>query len=90
MERQVRHMDLTTMKNIGAEMKRKLEFIGISNSEELSSVGSKEAYLRLKFAYPEICLVHLYALQGAIDNLNFNMLSAETKNELKEFCDNLR
>ena len=31
--------------------------------------------------------MHLYALQGAIDNIEFNQLSEETKRNLKEFSD---
>ena len=83
-------MELSTMKNIGTEMKKKLNSIGINNAEELSSVGSKEAFFRLKAAYPDVCLVHLYTLQGAIDNLNFNMLPQDTKEDLKAFSDSLK
>ena len=83
-------MELSTMKNIGTEMKKKLNSIGINSAEELSSVGSKEAFFRLKAAYPDVCLVHLYTLQGAIDNLNFNMLPQDTKEDLKAFSDSLK
>ena len=50
-------------------------------------MGSKETWLRLKLKYPGICLVHLYTLQGAIDNVEYNQLPEETKRELKEFID---
>jgi len=78
-------MELTAMKNIGIEMKRKLNTINIYSAEELKDIGSKETFFRLKLKYPSICLVHLYTLQGAIDNIAFNMLSSEVKNELKDF-----
>ena len=77
--------DLTTLKNIGAEMSRKLQSVDINSAEELISIGSKEAYFRLKTKYPEICLVFLYVLQGAIDNIDYNRLSEEVKADLKEF-----
>ena len=83
-------MELTAMKNIGAEMKRKLNAIGISSGEELTALGSKESFFRLKLTYPEVCLVHLYALQGAIDNVDFNSLPKNTKTELKAFSDCLK
>ena len=83
-------MELTTMKNIGTELNKKLTSVGISSAEELASVGSKEAFLRLKATYPEVCLVHLYTLQGAIENLDFNMLSPDTKDDLKAFSDSLK
>lgn len=73
------------MVNIGKEMARKLTSVGIDSSEKLLETGAKEAYFRLKQIYPRICLVHLYALEGAIQRTEFNRLSAEKKKELKEF-----
>ena len=78
-------MELTTLRNIGTEMKRKLNTIGINGAEDLIEMGSKKAFFRLKVEYPEICLVHLYVLQGAIDNVDYNMLSPECRAELREF-----
>ena len=83
-------MELTEMKNIGTEMKKKLNTIGINNAEELCKIGSKEAFFRLKTAYPEICAVYLYTLQGAIDNTDFNMLPQDVKSDLKAFSDSLK
>lgn len=34
---------------------------------------------RLKLKYPEICLVHLYSLEGAISDIEYNQLSEKTK-----------
>lgn len=82
--------DLTAMPNIGKEMARKLESVGINTAEELIEVGSKGAFFRLKTKYPQVCLVHLYTLEGAIENVEFNCLSAATKADLKEFCDALK
>ncbi len=56
----------------------------------LAAVGSKQAFLKLKEKYPKVCLVHLYALEGAVQNLEFNRLSEEKKQELKEFSDFLK
>lgn len=83
-------MELTDMKNIGTEMKKKLNAIGINSGEDLSKLGSKETFFRLKAEYPEICLVHLYTLEGAIENTDFNMLPQVVKNELKSFSDSLK
>ena len=74
------------MKNIGAEMNRKLNAVGINSAEELRRIGSKEAFFRLKAVYPNVCLVHLYSLQGAIDNVDFHLLPPETKKALEEFA----
>lgn len=82
--------DLTAMPNIGIEMARKLESVGINTAEELIEVGSKGAFFRLKTKYPQVCLVHLYTLEGAIENVEFNCLSAAIKADLKKFCDALK
>lgn len=82
--------DLTSMVNIGKEMAGKLVSVGIDSSEKLVETGSKQAYLKLKEVYPRVCLVHLYALEGAIHNTEFNRLSEDTKKELKEFSDFLK
>lgn len=79
--------ELTSLKNIGKEIERKLKSAGINSAEELKEIGSKDAFFRLKLKYPEICLVHLYTLEGAIDNIEYNQLSNETKKDLKEFID---
>lgn len=82
--------ELTSMMNIGSEMEKKLISAGIESSEELIDVGAKEAFLRIKQKYPSVCLVHLYALEGAIHDTEYNRLSEDTKKELKEFSDFLK
>lgn len=82
--------ELISMMNIGKEMAGKLTAVGVNSPEDLIKMGSKAAFLKLKQAYPNVCLVHLYALEGAIQNLEFNSLSKETKTELKEFSDYLK
>lgn len=82
--------DLTSMRNIGAEMARKLAAAGIRTSEELTEAGSRDAFFRLKTLYPNVCLVHLYALEGAVRGVDFNALPPETKADLKAFSDTLR
>ena len=81
---------LTSMKNIGKEIENKLNSVGISSAEELIQLGSKEDFLRLKMKFPNVCLVHLYTLQGAVDNLEYNQLSDEVKRDLKSFSDDLK
>ena len=82
--------ELTSMMNIGREMKKKLISVGIESAEELIEAGAKGAFLKLKQKYPNVCLVHLYALEGAIHNTEYNRLSEDTKKELKEFSDFLK
>ncbi len=82
--------ELKSMANIGSEMAKKLTAVGIDSPEKLARLGAKQAFFRLKEAYPQVCLVHLYALEGAIQDIEFNHLSEEKKKELKEFSDFLK
>ncbi|MBD5482100.1 MAG: TfoX/Sxy family protein [Lachnospiraceae bacterium] len=82
--------ELTSLRNIGKEMEKKLTSVGIDSAEKLIESGSKQAFIKLKEAYPSVCLVHLYTLEGAITDVEFNSLSEDKKKELKEFSDFLR
>ena len=82
--------ELTSMVNIGREMARKLTVVGIDSAEKLVEVGAKQAFFQLKGVYPQVCLVHLYALEGAIEDLDYNRLPENRRLELKAFSDQLR
>ena len=47
--------ELTSMMNIGREMARKLESVGIGSAEELLNLGPERAFARLK----ELSLIHI-------------------------------
>lgn len=47
---------------------KKIKCSWIDLSEKLIEMGSKQAFLQLKKEYPNVCLVHLYTLEGAITN----------------------
>ncbi len=40
--------ELTSMRNIGKELERKLKIIDIKSAEELKQLGNKETFFRLK------------------------------------------
>ena len=82
--------ELTSMRNIGKEMEKKLHSVDIRSAEDLMRIGSKEAFLRLKMRYPSVCLVYLYTLQGAIDDVEYNQLPEDVKRDLKGFSDGLK
>ena len=44
----------------------------------------------MKERYPNVCLVHLYTLEGAVSQTEYNSFSEEKKRELKEFSDHLK
>lgn len=81
---------LISMKNIGREMAKKLISVGIVSPEALRAIGAKQAFLLLKAEYPNVCLVHLYTLEGAVQNVEFQSLSEDKKKELKTFSDGLK
>ncbi len=82
--------ELTSMRNIGKELERKLNRIGVHSAEDLRKLGSKEAFIQLKQRFPKICLVHLYTLEGAITDTDFNKLPEEVKKDLKNFSNELK
>ncbi len=82
--------ELTSMVNIGKEMARKLTSVGIDTPDKLIQSGAEQVFVKLKEAYPQVCLVHLYALEGAVRSVEFNSLSQDRKKELKEFSDFLK
>lgn len=82
--------ELTSLVNIGKEMARKLEAVDIHTPEQLAAEGAEQAFFRLKALFPQVCLVHLYALEGAIRGVEFNSLPADRKRELKAFSDQLK
>ena len=82
--------ELNTLKNIGQELERKLKLIGITTSEELIDTGSKETFDMLKAKFPNICLVHLYSLEGAILGIEYNQSPSDIKENLKDYCDSFK
>ena len=82
--------ELTLLRNIGKELEKKLRSVDITTAEELIKTGSKEAFIRLKSRYPNVCLVHLYTLEGAISNTEYNQLQEDVKLDLKAFSDGFK
>lgn len=77
---------LTDSPNIGDTLAEKLEDIGIATLEELRRTGSKEILTRLASKdRNEVCLLMLYALEGAAQGIRWHGLSQERKDELKTF-----
>jgi len=71
-------------------MARKLATVGIHTPQQLAAEGAEGAFFRLKAVFPQVCLVHLYALEGAIRGVEFNSLPPDRKRELKAFSDQLK
>lgn len=75
---------LGTLKNIGPATIRQLQQVGISDAEELHSLGTIAAYRRLKHAFPDrVTLVMAYALEGALLDCHWNQLPTERRNQIR-------
>ncbi len=77
--------ELTKLPNIGPKIEEQLRQVGITTSEELYSVGSREAWLRIKAIDPSACLLRLRALEGAVRGISDRELSEDVKAELSVF-----
>jgi DNA transformation protein len=76
---------LSKLPNIGAELEKQLNDVGITTEEELKSAGSREAWLRILARDPSACLNRLCALEGAIQGVRWHHLDSATKESLKAF-----
>ena len=81
---------LSSLRNIGKALEEKLQCAGINTAQALKQAGSKEAFMRVKAHYPNVCLVHLMALEGAVADLEYNQLPPDVQKDLKAFNDGLK
>jgi len=76
---------LSELPNIGKIMEQRLISVGINSVEELKSLGSKEAFTKLRKFEGDTCLSALCGLEGAIQDTRWHHLNKETKEDLKAF-----
>lgn len=76
---------LSDLPNIGAVVAQQLNDVGIHTAEELRSVGSRDAWLRIQAIDPSACYNRLCGLEGAIRGIRWHNLPDPLKAELKEF-----
>jgi DNA transformation protein len=77
--------ELSKIINIGKELEKQLNEIGIETFMELKKIGSKKAWIKIRHIDSSACYNRLCALEGAIQGLRWHNLSDEMKEELKEF-----
>lgn len=77
--------ELSKLPNIGKEVERQLNEVGITTVDQLQDIGSKEAWLRIKAIDESACINRLYGLEGAVQGVKKTMLSPEEKADLKGF-----
>lgn len=76
---------LSELPNIGTVLEKQLEAVGITSYEKLCAVGARQAWLQIQAIDESACIHRLLALEGAIEGVRKNLLSDQTKEELKEF-----
>lgn len=77
--------ELSKCKNIGKEVEKQLNQVGITTYEQLKKTGAKDAWLMIQAIDSSACIHRLYALEGAIEDVKKADLPAQRKAELKEF-----
>ncbi|KAB1437864.1 TfoX/Sxy family protein [Candidatus Galacturonibacter soehngenii] len=76
---------LSDLPNIGNEVARQLNKVGIYTYEELKRIGAKNAWLKIQSVDESACIHRLLALEGAIQGMKKTLLSNEVKDDLKAF-----
>ena len=76
---------LVQLPNIGPELARRLEAVGISTPEQLREAGTELAFLRLKAQDTTACFHMLTALEGAVLGIRKSQLPPERKERLRQF-----
>lgn len=79
--------DLTDLRNLGAKVAQTLAEIGVYSEDQLRSIGSVEAYRRMKALRPDTTLplcYYLYSLEGALTDKHWDEIGATRKRELKD------
>jgi TfoX C-terminal domain. len=77
--------ELAKLPNIGKEIERQLNEVGITDVESLREEGSINAWLKIRSVDTSACLHRLYSLEGAVRGIRKKDLPQSTKDELKAF-----
>lgn len=78
-------MKLKDLPNIGAKLDAQLKSVGVHTAEDLSKIGSRAAWLRIKQEDPSACYMRLCSLEGALRGVRWKDLEPDVKDELREF-----
>lgn len=76
---------LSEYPNIGPFIEAQLHEVGIDSFDQLQSIGSQEAWLRIQQMDSSACLHRLLSLEGAIQGIKKKDLSIKDKDYLKKF-----
>ena len=74
---------LTSFPNIGPVLAEKLNKIGITTFDDLATVGSVEAVIRIGQTDRSACYNMLYALEGAIRGVRWHLIPKDERAQLR-------
>jgi DNA transformation protein len=77
--------ELSKLLNIGKEVERQLNIVGIFTYDELKDIGTEQAWLKIQEIDTSACIHRLLALEGAIQGVKKTNLPQERKADLKDF-----
>jgi DNA transformation protein len=75
---------ISQLRNLGPATERMLAEIGVATSADLRELGSVEAFHKLRFVFGKrVSLNALYAMEAAILECDWRLLSADDKIKLR-------
>ena len=77
--------ELSKLPNIGKEVERQLNEVGIFTYDELKAIGTEQAWLKIQEIDSSACIHRLLALEGAIQGIKKTALPQQRKMDLKDF-----
>lgn len=77
--------ELSKLPNIGKEIERQLNEVGIFTYDELKEIGAEQAWLKIQEIDDSACINRLLALEGASFGVKKTALLQERKTDLKNF-----
>lgn len=84
---------MKTLRNIGPACAEQLVTVGITTPEKLRALGAEDAFLKNIRKYTNMNCVnanYLYALYGAIHDLDWRDIPRNKKEEFKQFTKSVR
>ena len=95
--RQTDDRKISAMKNLGPACERDLNAVGINTAEDLKNLGAEAAFLKMldgrvqRGDGTKCCnAAYLYAIYGALHDIDWRKVPQRKKNEFKRFTAELR
>ena len=77
--------ELSRLPNIGKEVEKQLNQVGIYTYDELKNAGTEQTWLKIQEIDKSACIHRLLAIEGALEGVKKTLLTDERKAELKGF-----